>query len=70
MRTLPLHHTQEEVQCKNQQYSDFQYYLCVTPELTSQLLSMGEKIEVLEPVELRKEIKTRLLNSLNHYNYE
>ncbi len=31
---------------------------------------MGEKIEVLEPVELRKEIKTRLLNSLNHYNYE
>ena len=70
MRTLPLLHTQEEVQCKNQQYSDFQYYLCVTPELTSQLLSMGEKIEVLEPVELRKEIKTRLLNSLNHYNYE
>lgn len=70
MRSLPLHHTQEEIGCKHQKYSDFQYYLCLTPELTSQLLAMGEKIEVLEPVELREEIKNRLLNSLRHYNYE
>ncbi|WP_307758606.1 WYL domain-containing protein [uncultured Mediterranea sp.] len=70
MRSLPLHHTQEEIGCKHQKYSDFQYYLCLTPELTSQLLAMGEKIEVLEPVELREEIKNRLLNSLSHYNYE
>lgn len=70
MRSLPLHHTQEEIGCKHQKYSDFQYYLYLTPELTSQLLAMGEKIEVLEPVELREEIKNRLLNSLSHYNYE
>ena len=70
MRSLPLHHTQEEIECKHQQYSDFQYHLCLTPELTSQLLAMGEKIKVLEPVELREEIKSRLLNSLSHYNYE
>ena len=70
MRTLPLHHTQKEVECKPQQYSDFQYRLCLTPELTSQLLAMGEKIEVLEPVELREEIKNRLLNTLNRYHYE
>lgn len=70
MRTLPLHHTQKEVECKPQQYSDFQYRLCLTPELTSQLLAMGEKIEVLEPVELREEIKDRLLNTLNRYHYE
>lgn len=37
---------------------------------TSQLLAMGEKIEVLEPVELREEIKNRLLNTLNRYHYE
>ena len=70
MRTLPLHHTQKEIECKHQQYSDFQYRLCLTPELTSQLLAMGEKIEVLEPVELREEIKNRLLNTLNRYHYE
>lgn len=70
MRSLPLHHTQEEIECKHQQYSDFQYHLYLTPELTSQLLAMGEKIKVLEPVELREEIKSRLLNSLSHYNYE
>lgn len=70
MRTLPLHHTQKEIECKPQQYSDFQYCLCLTPELTSQLLAMGEKIEVLEPVELREEIKKRLLNTLSRYNHE
>ena len=70
MRTLPLHHTQKEIECKPLQYSDFQYRLCLTPELTSQLLAMGEKIEVLEPVELREEIKNRLLNTLNRYHYE
>lgn len=70
MRTLPLHHTQKEVECKHRQYSDFQYRLCLTPELTSQLLAMGEKIEVLEPVELREEIKNRLLNTLNRYHHE
>lgn len=70
MRTLPLHHTQKEIECKHQQYSDFQYCLCLTPELTSQLLAMGEKIKVLEPVELREEIKNRLLNTLNRYHYE
>lgn len=70
MRTLPLHYTQKEIECKHQQYSDFQYCLCLTPELTSQLLAMGEKIEVLEPVELREEIKNRLLNTLNRYHDE
>lgn len=70
MRSLPLHHTQKEIEYENQLYTDFQYYLCLTPELTSQLLAMGEKIEVLEPEELRKEIKKRLLNSLKRYNYE
>lgn len=69
IRYLPLHHSQEEIECKDQQYADFQYCLCLTPELTSQLLAMGEKIEVLEPKELRKEIKNRLLNSLQRYNY-
>lgn len=67
MRTLPLHFTQKEVACKHQQYSDFQYKLCLTPELSTQLLSMGEKVEVLEPVELREEIKNRLASTMERY---
>ncbi|SJZ40686.1 WYL domain-containing protein [Segatella oulorum] len=70
MRTLPLHYSQKEVICKHEQYSDFQYRLCLTPELTSQLLAMGEKVEVIEPKELREDIKNRLNSAINRYNQQ
>lgn len=53
MRSLPLHSSQQEIAVKEGEYSDFEYYLCLTPELTSQLLAMGEKVEVREPQELK-----------------
>ena len=67
MRTLPLHVSQNEIACKHQQYSDFQYKLCLTPELSTKLLAMGENVEVLEPVELREEIKNRLASAMERY---
>jgi len=67
MRTLPLHISQNEIACKHQQYSDFQYKLCLTPELSTQLLAMGDNVEVLEPVELREEIKNRLASAMERY---
>lgn len=67
MRTLPLHFSQKEIACKHQQYSDFQYKLCLTPELSTQLLAMGENVEVLEPIELREEIKNRLASAMERY---
>ena len=67
LRTLPLHHTQEEILTKHEQFSEFQYRVCLTPELSTQLLSMGEKVEVLEPQELREEIKGRLEICLTRY---
>lgn len=67
LRTLPLHSSQEEVVTKLDEYSEFQYRLCLTPELSSQLLAMGENVEVLLPEELREEIKKRLLTCLTHY---
>ena len=70
MRTLPLHRSQIEIACKHEQYSDFQYRLCLTPELTSQLLAMGEKVEVLEPNELRNEMRDRLSATINLYSKE
>ena len=67
LRTLPLHRSQEEVLCKYEEYSDFQYTLCLTPEFISQLLMMGDNIEVLEPQELREEMKKKIENCLTRY---
>jgi hypothetical protein len=51
LRTLPLHHSQVEVEC-NEEYSIFEYRLCPTFDFRQKLLSMGEAIEVLAPQEL------------------
>ena len=67
LRTLPLHRSQEEVLTKHEQFSEFQYRLCLNPELSTQLLAMGENVEVLEPMELREEIKRRLEDCLTKY---
>ena len=67
LRTLPLHRSQEEVLAKNEEFSEFQYRVCLTPELSTQLLSMGENVEVLEPQELREEIKNKVSLTLNRY---
>ena len=67
VRSLPLHKSQEEVLTKNGEYSEFKYKVCLTPELTTQLLAMGENVEVLEPHELREMIKKRIINMYNTY---
>ena len=67
MRSLPLHSSQKEIKISDGEYSDFQYRLCLTPELATKILSMGEKVEVLEPRGLRVEIKRRLEECLTRY---
>lgn len=67
MRSLPLHFSQKEVNTKAGEYSDFQYWLSLTPELTTKILSMGEKVEVLGPDLLKKEVIRRLFNTIYHY---
>ncbi len=68
LRSSPMHRSQEEVLTKHSQhYSEFQYWLCLTPELTSRLLSMGESVEVLEPMELREEMKKKINTMFNFY---
>ena len=51
LRTLPLHHSQTEVE-RNDEYSIFEYRLCPTFDFRQKLLSMGGAIEVLAPQEL------------------
>lgn len=69
LRSTPLHKSQSEVRSKHGEFADFTYRLCVTPELVSQLLAMGEKVEVLEPKELREIINDSLKKSLERYEY-
>ena len=67
LRSTPLHKSQSEVRSKHGEFAEFTYRLCVTPELVSQLLAMGDKVEVLEPEELRGEMKKRINSMLNFY---
>ena len=56
LRTLPLHHTQVEVE-RNEKYSIFEYRLCPTFDFRQKILSMGGAIEVLAPEELVYQMK-------------
>ena len=67
LRTLPMHHSQEEEMATSNEYSVFRYFLCITPELISQILAMGENVEVLEPQELRARVKERAFQIANLY---
>jgi predicted DNA-binding transcriptional regulator YafY len=68
LRSTPLHKSQSEVRSKHGEFAEFTYRLCETPELVSQLLAMGDKVEVLEPQELREEMKERISKIFNYYN--
>ena len=67
LRSTPLHKSQSEGRSKHGEFAEFTYRLCITPELVSQLLAMGEKVEVLEPKELREEMKKRINSMPNYY---
>ena len=67
LRSTPLHKSQSEGRSKHGEFAEFTYRLCITPELVSQLLAMGDKLEVLEPEGLRANIKERLLSAVKYY---
>ena len=67
LRSTPLHKSQSEGKSKHGEFAEFTYRLCITPELVSQLLAMGDKVEVLEPKELREEMKKKINYMFNLY---
>lgn len=64
-RALPLHRSQREL--VHEGYSVFYYDMRVTPDLVAELLSLGSKIEVIAPRELRAMIATELRKALAPY---
>lgn len=65
LRALPLHPSQQEM--VHNSHSMFHYDLLLTPDLVSELMSMGPDIEVVAPEELRTLMATRLSDTLNQY---
>ena len=55
-RTLPLHHSQEEIK-NTDEYSIFRYYLSPTYDFVQEILSHGCNVEVLTPKHVRDEVK-------------
>lgn len=67
LRTLPLQQTQKEINTTTE-YSDFEYYMYLTPDLPQTILSKGAGVEVLEPAELIDKIRYVALNVVKKYS--
>ena len=65
LRTLPLHHSQVEVEC-NDEYSIFEYRLCPSFDFQHKLLSMGDSVGVLAPVLLKDILRTKAETTANN----
>ena len=65
-RSLPLHRSQEEVET-HKDYSIFSYFLTTDYDFKQDILSYGKEVEVLEPKELRKEIRQTISALLDNY---
>ena len=67
LNSTPLHKSQSLVYYKHGEFAEFTYRLCETPELVSQLLAMGDKVEVLEPQTLRDRMKEEVRKMKERY---
>ena len=65
IRTLPLHHTQVEVE-RNEEYSIFEYRLCPSFDFQQKLLSMGDSVGVLAPVLLKDILRKKAEKTANN----
>lgn len=65
-RALPLHPSQSEV--VHDQYSIFTYQLKLNYELVHEILSFGDAVKVLEPVELKVMVVNELKGMLSQYD--
>ncbi|MGO4912055.1 helix-turn-helix transcriptional regulator [Leeuwenhoekiella sp. W20_SRS_FM14] len=67
LQSLPLHHSQKIDWQKGQEHGIVTYRIIPNYEFKIQILKMHCFAEVLEPIELREEIKTMLQEALDQY---
>lgn len=65
-RTLPLHHSQQHTGSTSE-YDEFHLLLYPTPDFIQEILSQGNRIEVIRPESLRNEIRQKLKAALERY---
>ena len=66
IRYLPIHESQKEVET-TEEWSIFEYRLVPCYNFYQQLLWHREKLEVLEPLRVRDEMKKTIEEMLGHY---
>ena len=66
LRTLPLHHSQRELQ-SGDRYTDFSFDIRPTGDFLNKLLSFRNGIEVLEPADVRLNMKDMIIQTLHLY---
>ena len=73
MRTLPLHHSQQELESgeithgdsSTSPYTDFSFDIRPTDDFLNELMKFG--IEVLQPFDLREKMHHRVLEMYHYY---
>lgn len=65
LRALPLHHSQQEM--VHDAYSVFHYRLRLTPDFVQEILSLGPRVVVLSPPELRAMVVSSLKETIALY---
>ena len=66
--STPLHRTQSLKKYSRGEFAEFTYRLCLTSDLISQLLAMGDRVEVLEPEGLRERMKEEARKLFGRYD--
>ena len=66
VRALPIHESQKEIETTSE-WSIFEYRLVPCYNFYQQLLWHREKLEVIEPLAVREELKSTLQKVLDHY---
>jgi predicted DNA-binding transcriptional regulator YafY len=64
--TKPLHKSQRHIEISDDQY-EFSLQVIVNPELTTKILEYGADLEVIEPLHLRKSIRSIASKMLSRY---
>ena len=62
LRTLPLHHSQRELE-STPDYTDFSYDIRPTSDFLGELLRHSNGIEVLEPLDLREKMRQMIVTT-------
>lgn len=72
VKTKKIHHSQVHVKSERDEKGEFtghivKIHVALNFELEQLILSFGQNIEIIEPIELREKIKNRLKEALNQY---